>query len=107
MASENLNLMDGMWTEPLTKNIIAEKTITLGEGFHVVKEHFGWDRYDVPHIKFIENTNCRWLPSIQYHPEVIYGIGDEARLLARTEDSWYLTDLNCWVYIMEPAFDPM
>jgi len=59
-----INLMNGIWTDPRTNEVVAYKTIEVGPGNSDMKVYFGWDEYD--HVMVIpelpEGKNCRICP---------------------------------------------
>jgi hypothetical protein len=102
IASETLDLMDGLWTEPLTSKMIAEYTVSLGEGYHEVVQDFGWDEYDGM-IKYIkELTWCRIGPEPWCDPYTRFEIYEQVPIVARNaEGTWLMTIFEgkpCYIY---------
>ena len=92
IASETLDLMDGLWTEPLTTKMIAEYTVTLGEGYHEVVQDFGWDEYDGMIKLFKEPTYCRIGIQPWCDQWTRFEIHEQVPVVARNaEGSWLMT----------------
>jgi len=105
-SSNNIgDLGNGIWTEPLTNQDIAGITITLGDGFQMINQNFGWDKIEQIFAPWIleENTNCRAGPDTRYHLVENTHAGDTIPLLGQVYGSeWKVTVINgkkCYILI--------
>lgn len=57
-------LMDGIWSEPRTNDVVAYQTVEVGPGTSDIMVEFGWDEYDrvflIPEFDF--TMECRFCP---------------------------------------------
>lgn len=92
-ANAHFDLLKGMWTEPGSfsyYSLVAQQTISLGPGYHEVKQNFGWDEFDGIVKFFIQPTYCRIGPIPHCDPLRIYEIGEYAPMMARSADGKYI-----------------
>ena len=92
-ANVTFDLLKGMWTEPGSfsfYSLVAQKTISLEPGYHVVKQDFGWDEFDGAVKLFIDPTYCRIGPIPHCDPLRIYEFGEYAPMMARSADGRYV-----------------
>ncbi len=91
------NLMDGIWTEPRTIDVIAYKTVELGPGTSDEWVDFGWDEHDHVFLQpqFDITLECRLCPDpigpvtgflMAEQPVPIYG--------RDTNSEWKLSQVN-------------
>jgi hypothetical protein len=106
-----IDMMDGIWTNPRTNQILAEETIDLGPGNHDFLARFFWDEIDRPFLlypmpftyacKFGPEDIC---PTYDFAPE-----GYAIPILGRAPNSdWLLTQLNgtpCYVKLSSSLID--
>ena len=97
------NMMNGIWSNPLTKALTAEYDLSLSDGWHHLIYNFGWDEYDA-FVKpfFFEKIWCRRTPFHWCDPWILYDIGDSAVMLARNEKgTWIKSSVQgevCYFY---------
>ena len=89
-----VDLMNGLWTEPLTELRSAYKTITIPAGTPKIFENIGWDEYNYLTMHMEVLTHCRSGDSKAYHP-MAFIENQRVPLLARNPDaSWLQTRIN-------------
>jgi len=99
------NLMDGLWTNPLTLDTVAGKTIELGSGTQDMLVEFFWDEWDqsIVHFEVPENLHCRVGPDPICDPLKIPLAGEVLPILARDQETeWKMTSYEgetCFVYL--------
>jgi hypothetical protein len=107
--SAYFDLTDGFWTEPITYAPVAEYTISLGTGYHVIKQDFGWDEYNAMIKEFKQPTYCRVGPDPICDPLKIFEVGEFAPMLARNAPgTWILTNIEgmqCYFYDSEDILE--
>ncbi|MCK5794605.1 MAG: hypothetical protein KAH12_07855, partial [Anaerolineales bacterium] len=104
-----LSLMDGIWTDPRTNQILAQETIDFGPGNHDYVARFVWDEIDRTFLTYplVDFTfKCKIGPE-KVCPTVGFAqAGETIPILGRDRRSeWMLTQLNgtpCYVQI--PGF---
>ncbi len=102
---ETGDLTKGIWTEPLTNQDVTGVTITLEDGYHEIKQNFGWDKFEQLFAMFEleENTNCRVRPAMDSHVEAIILAGDSVPLIGQVAESdWKLAVVGeklCYLYL--------
>jgi len=98
--SDNPKLEDGIWTLPLTDQIVAEQTITLSPGDNEIHQHFGWDKNDFAKLNFSVQklTTCRQTDN-KNSPAMMYLEEDSVIPVVATneEKTWFLTLFDCFV----------
>jgi hypothetical protein len=57
-------LMDGIWSEPRTNDVVAYQTVEVGPGTSDILVEFGWDEYDLVFVmpEFDFTIECRFCP---------------------------------------------
>ncbi len=107
-SSSSYNIGDlstGIWTEPLTNQDVTGATITLGDGYHKIKQNFGWDKIEqiFAMFKLEVPTNCRAWPGMDSYIEAIILAGDSVPLIGQVAASdWKLavvSDRLCYLYL--------
>jgi hypothetical protein len=102
-TTTDFNMLNGLWTEPLTHAQRAEYTVTYGEGWHDEWYSFGWDEYDAFLKPFLfEKIWCRRIPFLWCDPLHLFEVGDLAPMLARNEaGTWIKSSVQgevCYFY---------
>ena len=100
--SDNPELEDGIWTRPLTDQIITEQTVTFSPNDMEYNQNFGWDKnefkklnFNVQKLSTCRQTDNKNSPAVMYLEE-----GSVIPVVATNEEkSWYLTLFNCFVSI--------
>ncbi len=97
---ENSKLEDGIWTLPLTDQVVAEQTITIGPGDNEIHQHFGWDKNDFAKLNFSiqKLSTCRQTDN--KNSAVIMYLEEGAVIpvvATNAEKTWFLTRFNCFV----------
>ena len=98
----NPKIEDGIWTLPLTDQIVTEQTVTLGPGDNEIHQHFGWDKNNFMQLNFnVEKlSTCRQTDNINSVAVMYLEEGSEIPVVATNEEkTWYLTLFNCFVSI--------
>lgn len=99
------DLSNGIWTEPLTSQDVTGVTITLEDGYHKIKQNFGWDKIEQIFViyELEKNTNCRAGHRMDYHVEAIALAGDLVPLIGQVAESdWKLAVVGekyCYLYL--------
>ena len=101
----DMSLMKGIWTDPRTSGIIAEKTIEFGPGTSDIVVEFGLDYYDRIFIPFelTEPLNCRERPYTGCPLVEVPLAGITLPIMARdTNSEWKLSQVNgvpCYLWL--------
>lgn len=104
-TDETGDLTKGIWTEPLTKQDVTGVTITLEDGYHDIKQNFGWDKIEqlFAMFKLEVPTNCRAWPGMDSNVEAIILAGDSVPLIGQVAASdWKLAVVSeklCYIYL--------
>lgn len=107
----NVDLMDGIWTEPRISGLVAEKTLEIGPGLHDLAVDFGWDEMDKIFLLYPvpENIFCRQYPEPPCDPLGIFMAGELLPIIARDMNSeWKMTQYNgqsCFIYQSSELID--
>lgn len=106
-----ISMMDGIWTDPPVKQIVAEETIDFNPGNHDHLETFVWDEPDRPFLTFPLDFTY----PCKIGPEDICGTydfapaGEAITILARDRSSdWKLTELNgeyCYINLPDAVIE--
>jgi len=102
LSGKDFNLWHGLWTQPITYDVVTGHTISLGPGYHEVRRNFGWDQYDVPIYVFKQPTFCRQGPDPICNPLRIFELEEFAPMMARNAaGTWIMTSIQgeaCYFY---------
>ncbi|NQS92527.1 MAG: hypothetical protein HQ574_08975, partial [Chloroflexi bacterium] len=106
-----ISLMDGIWTDPRSNQILAEETVVFGPGVgdHVVR--FVWDEIDRTFLTYpLDFTyDCKIGPEKVCPTYDFARKGEAIPIFARDTDSeWKLSELNgvpCYVFLPSAAMD--
>lgn len=104
----------GIWTLPLTDQLVTGQTFTVNPGDIKVSQSFGWDDYNVLIINFLVKLKsfCRAGDSIKYPAPFVLKEGQIVPIIARNGDAnWFKAIVDgeeCYVSNAtgEPMQDP-
>ena len=107
----NANLMSGIWSEPRTNEVVANKTVEVGPGISDILVEFGWDEYDrvvvIPKFEF--TMSCVFCPDPMGPVAGFLFAGQPVTIYGRDwESNWKLSDVEgnaCYALISDTMID--
>ncbi len=107
----NANLMSGIWSEPRTNEVVANKTVEVGPGISDILVEFGWDEYDrvivIPKFEF--TISCVFCLDPMGPVAGFLFAGQPVTIYGRDwESNWKLSDVEgnaCYALISDTMID--
>ena len=97
VGGHNYDFHDGLWTYPITKDLLAQETVVLQEGINLLNLNIGWDEYDQLFKNFVvtKQSNCRAGPTRYDFIVANVNAGDTIPIVARNEEAtWFVGIVN-------------
>jgi len=104
-------LMDGIWSEPRTNDVVAYQTVEVGPGISDILVEFGWDEYDrvvvIPKFEF--TMSCLFCPDPMGPVAGFLFTGQPVMIYARDwQSNWKLSEVEgkaCYALIPDALID--
>lgn len=104
-------LMDGIWSEPRTNDVVAYQTVEVGPGTSDITVEFGWDKYDFTFVMpdFDFTMECRFCPDPLGPVTGFLFAGQPVPVFGRDwQSNWKLSEVEgmaCYVLIPDALID--